>query len=97
MPETLEPRRFPLVRSKEPGLVFPFELPEIALNRYSVGLFNTLYYGKQREEDRKRKPWDYEPFFYPLDKVLKWNRMYGKKRPVCSSSACFRGRKTSTV
>jgi FAD/FMN-containing dehydrogenase len=75
--ETPQPDRFPLVRSKEPGLVFPFDLPEIALNRYTVGLFNTLYYGKQRKKTVTSVV-DYEPFFYPLDKVLKWNRMYGK-------------------
>ncbi len=68
----------PLKRSKEPKLVFPIELPEFALNKYSISLFNTAYYNKQRART-VRSVVDYEPFFYPLDKVLKWNRMYGKR------------------
>lgn len=67
----------PLGRSKEPKLAFPLELPEIALNKLTMGLFNTLYYNKQRKKTVTATV-DYEPFFYPLDKVLKWNRMYGK-------------------
>jgi FAD/FMN-containing dehydrogenase len=68
----------PLHRSKEPKLTFPIELPEFALNKYSIGLFNTLYYNKQRSKT-VHSTVDYEPFFYPLDSVLKWNRMYGKR------------------
>jgi len=63
--------------SPEPKLVFPFEAPAGALNHATVSLFNTVFFHKQgrpRVEERK----DYEPFFYPLDKVLRWNRMYGK-------------------
>ena len=68
----------PLTRSKEPKLVFPIDLPEWALNKYSIGLFNFAYYNKQRGKT-VTSLMDYEPFFYPLDSVLKWNRMYGKK------------------
>jgi FAD/FMN-containing dehydrogenase len=53
-------------------------MPESALNRFTVGLFNTLYYNKQLA--RRRAGFvDYEPFFYPLDSVLRWNRIYGKR------------------
>lgn len=68
----------PRERSKEPRLAFPFELPEFALNKFSIGLFNTLYYNKQRAKTVNTTV-DYEPFFYPLDKILKWNRMYGRR------------------
>ncbi len=68
----------PLHRSKEPKLVFPIDLPEWALNKHSIGLFNFAYYNKQRSKT-VTSLMDYEPFFYPLDSVLKWNRMYGKK------------------
>lgn len=67
----------PLKRSAEPKLVFPFEAPGFVLNSTTVGLFNTLFFNKQIKP-RVSALQDYEPFFYPLDKVLHWNRMYGK-------------------
>ena len=67
-----------LKRSPEPKLVFPMELPGWALNGASVSLFNTLFFHKQMKKIVSG-PQDYEPFFYPLDKVLHWNRMYGKR------------------
>jgi FAD/FMN-containing dehydrogenase len=67
----------PMASSKAPKLKFPVNLPELALNRLSVGVFNALYYNKQFGK-RKSNLLDYEPFFYPLDSVLQWNRIYGK-------------------
>ena len=67
-----------LYESPEPKLVFPFNLPGFALNEYSVKAFNTVFFHKQMKR-RVRALQDYEPFFYPLDAVLKWNRMYGKR------------------
>jgi FAD/FMN-containing dehydrogenase len=67
-----------LTPSPEPKLVFPFDAPGFALNRLSVTAFNSLYFHKQMKA-RVKALQDYEPFFYPLDKVLHWNRMYGKR------------------
>ncbi len=67
----------PLTVSPEPKLVFPIEAPGFALNPVSVSLFNTAFFHKQIHK-RVVALQDYEPFFYPLDKVLHWNRMYGK-------------------
>jgi FAD/FMN-containing dehydrogenase len=64
--------------SPKPKLVFPFEAPGFALNALSVSLFNTVFFHKQIHK-RVVAVQDYEPFFYPLDKVLRWNRMYGKR------------------
>lgn len=64
--------------SREKTIQFPFDLPGIALNRSTVGLFNTLYFHKQMRK-QVSKLVDYEPFFYPLDAVSHWNRMYGKQ------------------
>ena len=66
-----------LKRSSEPRLRFPADAPAFALNRTSVSAFNTVYFHKQRKP-HVRLLQDYEPFFYPLDSVLHWNRMYGR-------------------
>jgi FAD/FMN-containing dehydrogenase len=68
----------PLKPSSEPKLTFPFNLPGWVLNGATVGLFNTLFFNKQMKQ-RASALQDYEPFFYPLDAVLKWNKMYGKR------------------
>ncbi|HVZ16407.1 MAG TPA: hypothetical protein VG897_04770 [Terriglobales bacterium] len=55
----------------------PFDFPGFALNRYSVSLFNSAYYHKQRKKNITTSvPLD--PFFYPLDSILHWNRIYGR-------------------
>jgi FAD/FMN-containing dehydrogenase len=66
----------PLTPLAKANLVMPFDMPAFALNRTSVGAFNTLYYHKQFSKDQTALI-DYEPFFYPLDRILQWNRLYG--------------------
>lgn len=56
----------------------PFTLPSFILNRFSVKFFNAIYFGKQRQK-KVNEIVDYERFFFPLDTVDNWNRIYGKK------------------
>ncbi len=63
--------------SPKPKLVFPFEAPGFLLNHLTVAAFNALYFHKQMKSYKVFRQ-DYEPYFYPLDAVLRWNRMYGK-------------------
>lgn len=56
----------------------PFNLPSFALNPLSIKAFNALYYGKNLKRVIENIV-PYEGFFYPLDSILHWNRMYGKR------------------
>lgn len=55
----------------------PFNFPRVILNNWSVRTFNWLYYGKVKEKI-SRQIVDIETFFYPLDAIGHWNRIYGK-------------------
>lgn len=59
-----------------PKLTFPFNLPNFALNRYSVSAFNFLYYNRISGKIKTDLA-SLDSFFYPLDAVHLWNRMYG--------------------
>ena len=60
------------------GPSLPFDLPGFALNGLTVKGFNELYYRNgRRKAGRAIVP--YEPFFYPLDRIGGWNRMYGSR------------------
>lgn len=54
-------------------------VPPISLvNALTLRPFNTAYFNiKKRQEDRRVA--HYESFFYPLDNLQDWNRMYGPK------------------
>ncbi len=68
----------PLQPTPEPRLSVPFDFPGWALSRAAMRVFNELYYRKQLQRHVSSLV-DYEPFFYPLDKVLHWNRIYGRR------------------
>ena len=56
----------------------PFNFPNFALNPLSIAAFNALYY---RREGAKLQPFvsSHDAFFYPLDAIGDWNRLYGKR------------------
>lgn len=63
---------------KKLKLNIPFYLPAFTLNRLSIKAFNFLYYRMQTSKPNPHYV-DYDSFFYPLDSIHNWNRMYGKK------------------
>ncbi len=69
------PAKFPKPKRR---LRVPVDLPEWALGPWSVKLFNALYYRKQVVRE-KRGVVHPESFFYPLDAIRDWNRLYGKR------------------
>jgi FAD/FMN-containing dehydrogenase len=56
----------------------PFDLPSAALNSVSVRVFNELYF-RNGQRLRHRRLVDWDTFFYPLDAILGWNRIYGRR------------------
>ncbi len=68
----------PLKLAGEPSLKVPVNAPGFALNKVSVSLFNKLYYGLHKMKSIESIV-HYDPYFYPLDSILEWNRIYGKR------------------
>ncbi len=58
-------------------LAVPFTPPFSAINRLTLSGFNAAYRFAHRT--KRRRLADYRPFFYPLDGVRGWNRLYGPK------------------
>jgi FAD/FMN-containing dehydrogenase len=57
---------------------FPVDPSFALINGLTLKLFNTMYYRKQVSK-HKTNTVHYKPFFYPLDAVYHWNRIYGSK------------------
>jgi len=56
----------------------PITPPVSLVNRASLSLFNSFYFNRPAAQIENGL-WHYQPFFYPLDAVLEWNRMYGPR------------------
>lgn len=71
-------RKHPLQTPAKRKLSIPVDFPGWTLNSSSVRAFNALYYWT-----RKRKPqrqlMDWDSYFYPLDAILGWNKIYGRR------------------
>ena len=68
--------RDPLRIEKKISIPFPIFLPEFVLNKQTVKIFNEVRYALYASKDSFV---EYEPFFYPLDFIGNWNKMYGRR------------------
>ncbi|MDB4147060.1 FAD-binding oxidoreductase [Amylibacter sp.] len=70
-------RKTPLHISPKRKLSIPVEFPSWALNSLSVRAFNALYYWNGKRK-RGQQLVDWDSYFYPLDAILGWNKIYGR-------------------
>ena len=62
------------VRPPRARFSVPLDLPLV--NGLTVRAFNAAYYAAQRPRHRLVH---YDPYFFPLDAVSRWNRLYGRR------------------
>jgi len=54
----------------------PFQLPFSLLNAWTIQVYNEFYFRRHRSGEQRV---GLEAFFYPLDGLGDWNRLYGRK------------------
>jgi FAD/FMN-containing dehydrogenase len=79
----LEPSKLPAKHQSDPFKLqperkknVPFYLPDFALSKMFVRTFNKWVYATHKEKTIVE---DYDSYFYPLDSIHNWNRIYGKR------------------
>ncbi|MCB0307867.1 MAG: FAD-binding oxidoreductase [Bdellovibrionales bacterium] len=60
------------------SLPIPFEMPNSLVQPWNMKLFNDFYFWSNSKR-KLAKLVDYNSFFFPLDALLNWNRMYGRR------------------
>jgi FAD/FMN-containing dehydrogenase len=68
----------PFTLPKAGKLAVPIDFPNFVLNKFTISIFNSLIYHKQMRKVKEMLI-DYDKYFYPLDGIHQWNRIYGKR------------------
>jgi FAD/FMN-containing dehydrogenase len=76
------------------SIAVPFDMPGFLLNRHVIGRFNRFRFRRVKPVCRKMTP--HERFFFPLDGLNEWNRLYGPSgliqyQPVFPEESSFEG------
>ena len=66
-----------LIYKTKKSIPIPY-MPSFAINQYSVELFNFAYYLSVGNKPKNNKMYITD-YFYPLDGLDNWNRLYGRK------------------
>jgi decaprenylphospho-beta-D-ribofuranose 2-oxidase len=64
-------------RPRRPWIAIPKRMPGCFLNRLGMSLYNQRRQQKHPEDWKAYQP-AFEDFFFPLDDIAHWNRLYGK-------------------
>lgn len=71
-------RATPFKATRHRKIPFPMNAPGFALNPLTVRAFNAAYYWNgARQKGTRIVDWD--GYFYPLDAIGHWNRLYGRR------------------
>jgi len=76
LPPAMRQEPFSLKPKFSPSV--PFDLPNIALSPFTVRAFNDVLYAVHRKKAGRAR-FDYQFFFFPLDSIHDWHRIYGKR------------------
>ncbi len=68
----------PLSLQEKKQVKVPLDSPDWLLNPFTMGTFNSLFYAKQMSNHQQALT-DFESYFFPLDAIGSWNRLYGKR------------------
>lgn len=90
-----ERARFPVPAA--PRLTVPVDLPGFTLNRLSVAAFNALYFRNGARKAGAPQLVPAGPYFFPLDGVGAWNRIYGRRGFVQHQCVLPPGRAAETL
>jgi decaprenylphospho-beta-D-ribofuranose 2-oxidase len=71
-----EQRAKPLERAVTRRMKVPVDCPDFTISNLSVKAFNAMYYRVPRPREGL---FDIDKYFYPLDSLLQWNRLYGRR------------------
>jgi FAD/FMN-containing dehydrogenase len=77
--EALQPGADPFPPPRAERLAVPFDLPAGILNRRSVAAFNEIYFRRGAAKAGPPLLVHWDPFFFPLDGIQGWNRLYGRR------------------
>ena len=76
--EKSKPGRTGLRAIQRSELNIPFDAPSLLLNKYTMAGFNSAYYALQKNRSAPKRI-TYDAFFFPLERLRNWNRLYGAK------------------
>jgi FAD/FMN-containing dehydrogenase len=68
----------PLEVDRRKKRTVPITLPIPLFNPLTLRAFNGMYYHRQPNGETRTKV-SYDSYFYPLDSLLEWNRIYGRR------------------
>ncbi len=71
-------RKTPLQGPAKRRRNFPINMPNWALNGPTVRVFNACYYWNGKRKP-KRQVVDWDSYFFPLDAIQGWNKVYGRR------------------
>jgi FAD/FMN-containing dehydrogenase len=64
--------------NKFKSLNLPMKLASLMINKYTINIFNKIYFKKNSINNKNKSLIDINNFFYPLDSLKNWNLIYGK-------------------